>query len=73
MALCWVIDVSIGHASTEGDDVKALYWMTSELKYTERQIVDLLKEVAESYQKDRGQSLIDAAFPKGDSDASSHQ
>jgi hypothetical protein len=42
-------------------------------RYTQQQLDSLLKEVAEAYQKDRGQSLIDAAFPKVDPDASSHQ
>jgi hypothetical protein len=47
--------------------------MASELKYTEGQTEVLLKDVAEAYQKDRGQSLIDAAFPKVDPNASSHR
>jgi hypothetical protein len=47
--------------------------MASELSYTQEQLDALLKEVAKTYQKDRGQSLIDAAFPKVAPDASSHQ
>jgi hypothetical protein len=39
--------------------------MASKLSYTQEQLDILQKEVAEAYQKDRGQSLIDAAFPKG--------
>jgi len=39
--------------------------MASELNYTQEQLDALLKDVADSYRKDRGQSLIDAAFPKG--------
>jgi tetratricopeptide (TPR) repeat protein len=72
VALCCVINASIGHGDTESD-FKALSGMASKLKYTQEQIEAMLKEVADSYQKDRGQSLIDAAFPKVDPDASSHQ
>ena len=72
VASCCVIDASIGHGDTESD-FKALTGMASELKYTEEQTKALLKEVTKAYQKDRGQSLIDAAFPKVDPNASSHQ
>ena len=47
--------------------------MAFDLSYAQEQLEDLQKEVAEAYQKDRGQSLIDAAFPKVDPDASSYQ
>jgi len=64
VALCCVIYASIGHADTESA-FKALSGMASGLKYTHGQIEAMLKEVSEAYQKDRGQSLIEAAFPKG--------
>jgi hypothetical protein len=38
--------------------------MASELSYTQELFGAMMKEVAEAYQKDRGQGLIDAAFPK---------
>ncbi|MFZ3149283.1 MAG: tetratricopeptide repeat protein, partial [Methanothrix sp.] len=39
--------------------------MASELRYTQEQFDTLMKEVADAYRKDRGQGLIEAAFPKG--------
>jgi len=38
--------------------------MASQLKYSKESFDTMLKEVAESYHQDRGQSLIDAAFSK---------
>jgi tetratricopeptide (TPR) repeat protein len=43
---------------------KTFSGMASELRYTQEQFDTLMKEVSEAYQKDRGQGLIDAAFPK---------
>ncbi len=63
VALSCVIDASIGHAETESD-INALSGMASELKYTQVQIEAMLKEVAEAYKRDRGLSLIQAAFSK---------
>jgi hypothetical protein len=36
--------------------------LASELKYTQEQFDTMLQEVAESYQRDRGWGLIEAAF-----------
>lgn len=71
VALAYIMLSSMGHADAKRVS-EPLSVMASELKYTQEQLDALLKEVAESYQKDRGQSLIDAAFPKADPDASSH-
>ena len=72
MALACFMDSSIGHVDAK-NDFEALSGMASELKYTQGQTEAMLKEVVEAYKVDRGQSLIDAAFPKVDPDASSHQ
>jgi hypothetical protein len=72
VALAYIIISSIGHADAK-KGFKNLSNMASELSYTQEQLDALLKEVAKTYQKDRGQSLIDAAFPKVAPDASSHQ
>ncbi len=51
----------IGHADLE----RVEPWvdgLASDLEYSQDQFDALLQEVAESYQKDRGRSLIDAAF-----------
>ncbi len=63
VVLCCVIDAAIGHGDAESD-FKALSDMASELKYSQEQLEAMLKEVAEAYQKDHGQGLIEAAFPK---------
>lgn len=36
--------------------------LASKLQYTQEQFEAMLREVAESYRRDRGWSLIDAAF-----------
>ena len=63
VALCCLIDACIGHGDTKSD-FKSLSGMASELKYGLEQLDALIKEVSESYAKDRGQSLLAAAFPK---------
>jgi len=63
VALCCLIDASIGHGDTKSD-FKSLSGMASILKYGLEQLDALIKEVSESYAKDRGQSLLAAAFPK---------
>jgi tetratricopeptide (TPR) repeat protein len=72
VALAYTILSSIGHAKVNMS-FENLSGMASELSYTQEQLDALLKEVTEAYRKDRGQSLIDAAFPKVAPDASSHQ
>jgi tetratricopeptide (TPR) repeat protein len=69
LALAYLMLSSIGHANAKGS-YEVLTSMASKLRYTQKQLEALQKEVAEAYQKDRGQSLIDAAFPKGGPDAS---
>ena len=64
VALCCFMVASTGHGDALRD-LEVLSSMASELGYNQEQLDALQKEVAEAYQKDRGQSLIDAAFPKG--------
>jgi hypothetical protein len=62
VALCCIIDASIGHGDTESD-LNALSGMALDLKYTKEQLEATLREVSEACEKDRGQGLIDEAFP----------
>ena len=61
VALCYLIDASIGHGDAESD-FRSLSGMASKLGYTQDQFDAMLREVQESYQRDRGWSLIEAAF-----------
>ena len=63
VALSYLINVSIAHEKSQ-ISIDTLSSMASELKYTQESFDIMLKEVAESYSKDRGQSLLVAAFPK---------
>jgi tetratricopeptide (TPR) repeat protein len=63
VALSYLINNSIGHERTK-TSFENLSLMASKLKYTQESFDYALKEVADAYRKDRGQSLIDAAFPK---------
>jgi tetratricopeptide (TPR) repeat protein len=63
VALSYLINNSIGHERTK-TSFENLSRMASKLKYTQELSDYALKEVADAYRKDRGQSLIDAAFPK---------
>jgi tetratricopeptide (TPR) repeat protein len=67
-----LIFTGIGH-SYANKSFENLLAIASQLSLSQEQFDALQKEVAEAYRKDRGQSLIDAAFPKVDPDASSHQ
>ena len=61
VALSAMIFGSIGHAQIK--EVEPwVNGMTSQLNYTQEQIEAMLQEVAESRQRDRGASLIEAAF-----------
>ena len=64
VALACLMLSSIGHADARGSS-EDLYGMAMGLRYTQQQLDSLMNEVVESYQKDRGQSLIDSAFPTG--------
>jgi len=61
VALCYLIDASIGHGDAESD-FRSLSGMASQLNYTQDQFDAMHLEVQESYHRDRGWSLIDAAF-----------
>jgi len=61
VALCFLIDQSIGHGDVE-KDLRNLAGMAVKLGYTPEQLQALLREVAQAYQKDRGQGLLAAAF-----------
>jgi hypothetical protein len=64
VALACIMLSSLGHADGKRG-FEGLSDMASQLKYTQEQIEAIQEEAAEAYQKDRGQSLIEAAFPKG--------
>jgi tetratricopeptide (TPR) repeat protein len=55
--------VNIGHTDSKKSS-KHLSAVASQLSFSQLHLEALLKEVAEAYKKDRGQGLIDAAFPK---------
>jgi tetratricopeptide (TPR) repeat protein len=63
VALCFLIDQSIGHGETQSD-LQMLSQMAAQLNYTQEQFDAMFKEVIEEYQKDRGWALIRAAFPE---------
>ncbi|MCI0489842.1 MAG: CHAT domain-containing protein [Blastocatellia bacterium] len=63
VALCYLIDRSIGHGDTESD-FRALTQMVSQLNYTQEQVDAMLREVGEAYQQDRGLGLVKAALDK---------
>jgi tetratricopeptide (TPR) repeat protein len=63
IALCFLIDQSIGHGDTESD-FQALSQLAAELKYTQEQVEAILQEVTEAYKADWGAGLIQAAFKK---------
>jgi ATP/maltotriose-dependent transcriptional regulator MalT len=61
VAICYLIELSIGHGDTD-NDFRTLSEMASKLGYSEQQFDAMLREVAVSYERDQGQSLLDAAF-----------
>ncbi len=63
VALCYVIDRSIGHGDAESD-LRALSEMASQLGRNQDQLDALLGEVAEEYRQDRGRGWLEAAFPE---------
>ena len=63
VALSFLINESIGHEKAKFS-FRNLSRLASQLKYTQKSIDAMLKEVAESYARDRGWSLIRAAFPE---------
>jgi tetratricopeptide (TPR) repeat protein len=63
VALSWFIFHSIG-AGDAKQALNNLAGMCAELKYSEEELSNLLAEVVQSYQSDRGQKLLQEAFPK---------
>ena len=63
VALCYLIDLSIGHGDKE-KDFQALSKMISILGHTEEQFRAMLRQVETSYERDRGKELIKNAFRK---------
>jgi tetratricopeptide (TPR) repeat protein len=66
VALSYLIANSIGIAEAKTTR-KNLSGMANDLGYSQEQFDVLLKEVAESYQEDKGMALLKAAFEKGGS------
>jgi tetratricopeptide (TPR) repeat protein len=64
IALGHLIFVNIGHSDAKRSS-ENLSFAAFQLSFSQAQLDALQKEVANVYGKDRGQSLIDAAFPKG--------
>jgi tetratricopeptide (TPR) repeat protein len=62
IALCYLLDNAIGHADTKRA-FENLSGMCAALDFSRDQFNHLLTTVAESYQQDRGASLLKAAFP----------
>jgi len=63
IALGYIINESIGHKNTQLA-FNNLTGMASQLNYSAESFGSMLKEVCESYSRDRGWSLIRAAFPE---------
>jgi tetratricopeptide (TPR) repeat protein len=62
VGVCFLIDQAIGHSDTE-EALQAFLSLCERLGLTEPQVRALLKEITESYQRDRGVSLLKEAFP----------
>ncbi len=63
IALGYLIFSRIGHSDAR-KSFEYLHTVASEMSLSQEKFDALLKEADEAYQKDRGQSLIAAAFPK---------
>jgi len=63
VATCYLIINSIGHEKRQLS-FESLCQMASDLDYSKESFEAMLKEVSDSYAKDRGWSLIRAAFPE---------
>ncbi len=62
-AVSFLIYQAIGHSKTESASQILSAWC-AKLRFPQNHIPELLKSVAESYQRDRGASLLKAAFPE---------
>jgi tetratricopeptide (TPR) repeat protein len=60
--VCFLIDRAIGHGDTE-NDLRSFLDICERLDLTDPQVLALLNEIVESYQQDRGGSLLKEAFP----------
>jgi tetratricopeptide (TPR) repeat protein len=60
VALCFLIDQSIGHGDTESD-LRTVTGMATQLNYTQEQFQAMMQEVAEAYRQDRGGGLVRGA------------
>ncbi|HMH48714.1 MAG TPA: tetratricopeptide repeat protein [Candidatus Acidoferrum sp.] len=61
VALCWMIDRTIGHGDADSD-FQSLAGLCTKAALDPTQFDQLLAEVAEAYDADRGRSLIERAF-----------
>ena len=61
MLICCLVHNSIGHRQTK-KVFEDLSQLVSILKYTEKQLDDIFNETKESYQLDRGWTLIEMTF-----------
>jgi tetratricopeptide (TPR) repeat protein len=61
LALCFLIDQSIGHGNA-AHDRQAVRQMAAQLRYRPQRIETILREVADTYQRDRGRELLRSAF-----------
>lgn len=64
VVLAYLMLSDMGNANAKRG-FEVLIEMASKLNYTQQQLDVLQQEVAEAYRKDRGQGLIEAAFPRG--------
>ncbi len=62
MAVAWLIDRSIGHGDAD-KDWNGLSALCGELDYDQTALDTMIRRTSESYEKDRGRSLLKAAFP----------
>jgi tetratricopeptide (TPR) repeat protein len=63
VALCWLIDKSIGHGETN-QDFNSLLGCCQELGFGEEQIKQTIDEAIAAYQLDRGRTMLLEAFPE---------
>ena len=57
VALCWLIDRSIGHGDADSD-FKSLSALCRKLGYDQPALDSMIQRTEESYRKDRGRSLL---------------
>jgi tetratricopeptide (TPR) repeat protein len=62
VAICWMIDLAVGHGD-ETSDLQSLLSICRELDYSQEQFDAMIEEARAGYEADRGQELIRKAFP----------